>query len=211
MYCRKCGKQIDYDAPYCKECQEMEALFITEEEQAVKDAQQTKEIIKTEETISSEPEFFFTEPQAQADMPVDRGNRKVGLGKAITSVVLAFVAYMTVVVGIALMGGFAMMEDIEFGFGANLSIGYPDYEYGYVYPDFSVGSVTLFIIFGIAIGLAIPALIMGIQSMKCFFKQKREGKAKPVATLVLGIVGMALSAITLFCATLLFISLFALI
>ena len=54
----------------------------------------------------------------------------------------------------------------------------------------------------ISIGLAIPALIMGIKSMSCFFKQKREGKVKPVATLVLGIVGVATSSFGLIYATL---------
>ena len=202
MYCRKCGKQIDYDEPYCKECQEMDALFITEEEQAAKDAQKAETMIKTEETAASEPEIFFAEPQVQAETLVVKGDRKVGFGKALTSTILAAVAYFAVVIAIGLLGGEAIYD---FEYYISLDAGYPEL----IYPvggDF----VAVLVCLGVAIGLAIPALIMGIQSMKCFFRQKRAGKAKPVATLVLGIVGMALSAITLFCAVLLLLTLLAL-
>lgn len=53
-------------------------------------------------------------------------------------------------------------------------------------------STPFFILLGL--GLAISALIMGIKSIKCFFNQRKSGAVRPFPTLILGIVGMGLSA-----------------
>lgn len=59
----------------------------------------------------------------------------------------------------------------------------------------SAGLEYLFLILGI--GLAIPALILGIKSIKVYRRVKKEGNVKPVATLILGIVGLVFGALVL--------------
>ena len=164
MYCRKCGKQINYDAPYCLECQEMEALFITPEEEQAKQRAQ-------ESAYTAAPTYH------PAPQPL-QGNRKEGFGKALASTILATVSYFLVFISLGVLGA---LDSYSY--------------YSYSYNSDVIGVAYVFLL--MSIGTAVPALIMGIQSMKCFFRQKREGKVKPVATLVLGIVGMATSACTL--------------
>ncbi len=164
MYCRKCGKQINYDAPYCLECQEMDALFITPEEEQAKQ--------RTQESAYTAAPAYQPAPQ-----PL-QGDRKEGFGKALASTILAVVSYFLVCIALGVIGA---LDTYSY--------------YGYSYASDEWAAAMVFML--MSIGTAVPALIMGIQSMKCFFRQKREGKVKPVATLVLGIVGMATSAFTL--------------
>jgi hypothetical protein len=71
--------------------------------------------------------------------------------------------------------------------------------------SWSGGSITALLVFGIiftalAIGMSITSLIFGKQSISTFAEVKRQGGAKPIATLVLGIVGLVYAAITLLIA-----------
>lgn len=50
---------------------------------------------------------------------------------------------------------------------------------------------------GLSVALAIPSLVLGIQSVKVFIKAREENKVKPIATLVCGLVGIVNSAIAL--------------
>ena len=47
----------------------------------------------------------------------------------------------------------------------------------------------------VGLALAIPSLILGIKSITVFGREKRAGRKKPVATLVLGIVATAFAGV----------------
>ena len=87
MYCRKCGKQIDYDADFCHECarQELyESLNGTSEEKSD----------QTTLTASNE------------------GSIKTGLGKAIASAILSVVSIIFVMIAyIAALGAMVAYEE----------------------------------------------------------------------------------------------------
>lgn len=74
MYCRKCGKQIDYDAEICVECQENEELFT-----------------RTDESVVSEsaPENEYVEQQSCAPEKEENGSRMFGFGLALAAVIVA--------------------------------------------------------------------------------------------------------------------------
>ncbi len=165
MYCRKCGKEIFYDAPICKECEEAELFF----------------------NFNEQPINFEQEPV---------GDRKEGFGKALTATILGALAFF--------------ISAIAFGVFSVLVEEY--YSTSYYYDATAIGSiVAVGVVFSlIATGLAIPALILGIKSIKVFKLAVNEGRVKPIATLILGIVGVATSALA-FLYVLLNLSLCALI
>ena len=181
MYCRKCGKQIDYDSENCKECQEMETFFSAPE-------------IEPKFEVREEPRPQYTQPQyayTQPRQPLP-GNKKEGFGKALTSTILGSIGIV-----VALIAYVCLLAAMDY-----------DYYYDYYYYDsyYYESMISVGVIFMLmSLGLAIPSLILGIKSMSCFFKQKREGKVKPVATLVLGIVGVATSALALLYASICFL------
>ena len=171
MYCRKCGKQIDYDAEFCKDCQEMESFF-------------------------AEPKEYSPQWQTMAQAPVQpalEGNKKEGFGKALTSTILGGIAYFIIMIAYGII--LAAAEEISDG-------GYNYYE-THEELMFAVGVAVVFMLISLAV--AIPSLILGIKSIKCFFRQKRAGKVKPVPTLVLGIVGTVMSSMVLLFSLLIFL------
>ncbi len=91
MYCRRCGKEIDYDAEYCIECSNM----AREKAQPV------------EETYYQEPqqETYY---QAQSydyttQKPANTPSRTAGLGKGITGAIFAFISLIIVALAIELL------------------------------------------------------------------------------------------------------------
>ena len=64
MYCRNCGKEIDYVAPICKECEEKERLL-----------------------------RGLAASKAQAEKPAQTGDRKEGFSKALASTIIGAVAF----------------------------------------------------------------------------------------------------------------------
>ncbi len=176
MFCRKCGKQIDYDAEVCKECQETDEFFSGA-------ASSTQ---GTESSNTDTASFTVTDFEQPVQPVAPAGNKKVGFGKALASTILAGIAYFLVLIA---------LELISEALGLNYESEY--YAYATEVVIDSDMMIIALVLTAIGIALSIPALIMGIQSMKCFFRQKREGKVKPIPTLVLGIVGLALSAMVL--------------
>ena len=154
MYCRKCGKQINYDAPMCMECEEMEKLFNTSKPVATP-ADMT--VAKTPEQRSKERMMFF--------------------GKALASTIVGTIAF---ILGI-----------LAFSY---ISVAYESYISNYRWSDL-ISSCVTYAFFGL--GGAIPGLILGVSSVKCFCTAKKDGREKPVATLVCGLVGLVSSALTL--------------
>lgn len=92
MYCRKCGKEINYDAEMCVECQENEELFRVEGE-----------------TQAQESVLDFTVPTTQ-----DKGSRMTGFGLALAGAIVSefailFSYLMFVVMSVGSMGGVLLM------------------------------------------------------------------------------------------------------
>ena len=63
----------------------------------------------------------------------------------------------------------------------------------------------------ISIALAIVSLLKGIQSIKTFISFSKQGKAKPIATLILGIVSIVFSAENLIYAFITFLAAIAIL
>ena len=79
MYCRKCGKEIDYDAEYCLECEGRE-----------------KEVVQ--------PVYYEQPQQPQASVSEPNGpGRTEGIGRAITASVLSVVAFMLSAIAIGVI------------------------------------------------------------------------------------------------------------
>ena len=168
MYCRKCGKYIYGDAMYCEDCEEMDSFFGES-----KNAEETPSY--TYQRPSYNPAPKRTEPVYSAP----KGNRREGFGRALASTILSVVAFFISVVAFSL-APFAL----------------EDYAYGYLGsgPAFFVATMVVSVI---ALIFAIPSLVMGAKSIGCFKAACRAGKVKPVATLVLGIVGLSMSIFAL--------------
>lgn len=161
MYCRKCGKQIDYDSPLCKECEDLETFFgETPQEQPSQPSQSAQ---------------YTQYAQAQPAQPV--GSRKEGFGKALAATIMSSIAFFISLIAMTLV-----------------SEALTSYAFGYEDVEGIIGASVFMSM--LCLGLSIPSLIMGIQSMKCFFRAKNAGRLKPVPTLVCGIVGVVMSALT---------------
>lgn len=199
MYCRKCGKKIDYDAPVCKECEAEETNDLFGEFTVASSEKQEDnysygesafvESEKRKNETYSEP-FIAPEPQIERD-------KKEGFGKALTATIMGcigvFISFIVLCVMLALVEEFSVAyEEWESSYGSS-----------YAYSDEvlvagGVATLVVSIFFTlVSLGLAIPSLILGIKSIKCFSRARKEGRVKPIATLVLGIVGVVSSAITL--------------
>lgn len=90
MYCRKCGKWIDYDAETCRECQENDELFKRAEEQSAPQAGQ--------------------QPVQQDRAPAEEtGSRMYGFGLALAAAIVSFFtfwfSYIMIIVTIATVAG----------------------------------------------------------------------------------------------------------
>ncbi|MBR2988204.1 MAG: hypothetical protein IKC64_00600 [Clostridia bacterium] len=162
MYCRRCGRRMDYDAPICKECEE-----------ELNSARARVSVTPTQDEQNARP--IYTNAPA--------GDAKEGFGKALAATIMGGISIFVFIISIALMYevSVAYLNSIAYG------------DTGIYFAGLSVGFVLLLA----SLGLAIPSLIMGIQSIKCFVNAKKEGRVKPVGTLVCGIIGLASSAITL--------------
>ncbi len=147
MYCKRCGKFIDYQAEICNECAAAQRV---------------------------------APASVQTQAPVEQGSAVTGIGKGITSVVLGSFGQFFVGILIGLLS-----ESLYYADGPMVVL-----------------SMTI-------IGLSIPALILGISAMKTFFAEKSAGRKKPIVTLILGIYGLATSAIVLMIGALLFLAVLA--
>ena len=53
------------------------------------------------------------------------------------------------------------------------------------------------IVLMMALGMSIPALVMGIKSIKTFTNAPKQGLPRPIATLILGISGVSMAGLAL--------------
>ena len=173
MYCTKCGKQIDYDAPLCLECTAEMAKQARDEKKLSENAtpapQQSYE--SAPQQTYTAPQQTYTAPQQTYTAPQQTyvaqrpDTRKEGIGKAICSLVLACC--------ISFVGGLAI---------------------GFMISEL-VGAAVFFTLATIAMGVV--SIVNGAMSIKTFVNVKNAGNPLPIPTLILGIVGLAVTVISL--------------
>lgn len=194
MYCRKCGKYIDSDAEFCKDCDELSTYF---------DGKEPITPFSGNGQYSNNPygngnsySNPFGNPynggysNTQYGVPQAEGSRKEGFGKALAATILSSIAFFLIIIAFSVMS--VALEEYTYGYGYYNSDAYYD----------MMEAALILALF--SLGMSIPSLIMGISSMKCFFRAKNAGKVKPIPTLVLGIVSVALSGLTLLYVLLVF-------
>ena len=182
MYCTKCGKQIDYDSPICKECvDEMAAAAApTEaveptielpviEQSEVEQPEQTE--LQPGESVEVAPITYTAEPAAQpAAQPAANATLRMrGFGKALTSTILGFVGYIFAAFTMGMLG--AAMED----------------------SDMAIAGVVFFVM---SLPLTIIPFVFALKSIG-LFKSTPSWMPKPIATLILGIVGLSFAALSM--------------
>ncbi len=193
MFCTKCGKQIDYDAIVCKEC-EAEAAAVeapaVEEPVTETPAPETPAVDTAVEApvveapvavapvveapVAAAPVVeapvveapVVAAPVVNPAVVADPTNKMFGFGKALTSTILSFFAII--------------FSGIALGFSA---------------VGFGMGAIGLVLFYPGAIAMSVISLIFGIKSITTFKARSKAGCAKPIATLVLGINGVACAAL----------------
>lgn len=183
-YCRNCGKQIDAsEGQLCEECRHQELVFgeyenapqETTEVTAVNEEQTFNQQNYNQQTNGYYNQGYtnsYTEAPKQEVKPEPKGNRMDGFGRALASTIVGTFSYIFGLVAYAI--ALAVLENT-----VSSAVG---------------GSIVCFLL---AIAPAIIALINGIRSVKLFNERRKEGAKKPIATLVLGIVGIVSAAIAL--------------
>ncbi|MBR2968508.1 MAG: hypothetical protein IKC36_01555 [Clostridia bacterium] len=190
MYCRKCGKQIDYDSEFCIDCKAEEAVkAIRLEVSAGKPfAEFQSEPVNepVNEPAKPEPDSYrLTEqriesreiaaqplPKQKAVNP-PKNPARYGLVKGILSS-----SFGAIATALALWAIIILIKVV-----ATLDPNLPtvmDEAFVSVYGKFAFATI-----------FAIPAAIFGILSIVSYKKCVRNGWGKPKLTLILGICGLA--------------------
>ena len=182
MYCSNCGKFIDYDAKLCKEC---EAEFMAPQAPVDEGAKDTETPPVTDSTIPTTDQV----PPYDGGMPPYGYYYNPNFYQPPTNPY----AYSTE----------PEPQNRMFGFGKALAstiLGFFSYFFSVLSMALLAEELSLAaggIILLIAIGLTATSFIFGLQSIKCFQKRKATC-AKPIAALILGIVGISFSGLSIF-------------
>ena len=200
MYCTRCGKKIDYDAFVCNECVKQEQEAFAE----VKTEESAPALEATPETVTEEPvaDTATAEPvQEPAQEPVNPqptytapNNQQYYYSNPNTSY-----QQPQPTTGNPRMNGFGKAL-------ASTILGIFSYIFCFVAIEVAAFELaeSAVVLFLMALGMAIPSLIMGIKSIKTFTSAPKQGLPRPIATLVLGIVGLCAAAFSLFISFILF-------
>ena len=210
MYCTRCGKKIDYDAFVCNECvkQEQEAFAEVKTEESEPALEATPETVTEEpvaDTATAEPvqepaqepvnpQPTYTAPNNQQyyySNPNTSYQQGAAQNPYQNSAYTPYTPYQP-----QPKTGNPRMN----GFGKSLAstiLGF----FSYIFSAITLGiaevgepgATVLFLM--MTLGMAIPSLIMGIKSIKTFTNAPKMGLPRPIATLVLGIVGISFTAI----------------
>ena len=191
MYCRKCGKYIEYNAECCKDCEELNTYFDQKEPLTPFGGNGQYSNNPYGNSYNNSYNNPYGNPyNAQYNAPRAEGNRKEGFGKALAATILSSIAFFLIIIAFSVIS--VALEEYT-------------YSYGYYNSDTYYDMVeTALVLAFFSLAMSIPSLIMGISSMKCFFREKNAGRVKPIPTLVLGIVSVALSGLTLLYVLLVF-------
>lgn len=166
MFCRFCGKQIEDDSAFCAGC----GAAVGKAETPVKKEEVEEPFFAKEEPAPAQDLFF-----AEEKKPLPAGNpHMVGFGRALTGVILSFVAMMLY---------FVVCEVIFWA--------YCDEDY----------IAAFFLLLG-AIALGVVAVVLGAKSIGTF--KNAQGKKPiatlvlGIAALAEGAISLLLDAIILF-------------
>ena len=184
MFCKKCGKQLDYEGDICLECQQAQSPAPAQPAEAP-----AYEVPAYTAPVYEAP----VAPQAtmQAAPVANAGDKKTGFKPALTATILAGISFLfTVTIAMMMTGGMDMQLIREAFSGDRDVIAILITSYGVTYMMFAVAEIAL----------CIPAIVKGAQSIACFVKESKANRIKPVVTLVLGIVAIALAAIAIIMA-----------
>ncbi len=154
---------------YCKKC----GKFIYSDDDYCSDCA-PKEVPAVTPIIEPTP---VAEPIAEPVKPQRQGRVMDGFGPALTSTILSIISY-----------AFAYVAYLFLTIGNSMSA---------IFDDGNVTSITIKVICTIyiliAIGLGIPALVMGIKPIKLFRAAVKNKRVKPIPALILGIYGTVMS------------------
>lgn len=193
MYCSRCGKEINYESRFCVDCayeiaHEANAAAkragtvtgtvklpssIPENKQQTVNAAPCKHLAKEAAVaeIASLPAVSVAseaEPQ-KCESISERNNAKVGLGKAIASLIMSESTWLLFLLG-------TIMVSIS-----------------YTYAEPVIGGFA----FLASIPLSIISFIFSVSGINLFKRRSAADCKKPVATLVLSIIGLVNSAVYL--------------
>ena len=193
MFCSKCGKKLNYAAIICNECLQGKAPCVGENSGAQEvsesfytDLNFVEDLIENEENIiaesmaeQSEDALVIATPESEEnamleenDAPKPRGSRAVGLGDAIASAALGYVGCIFGIYGIL----FSWLMFIMY-YGSDTAEEYVEY-----IPIGYWGIVLVIVSFV----LTVVALAKAIKSIRLF----KRSSPKPIATLILGLIGL---------------------
>lgn len=177
MNCKKCGKEIDYEAEVCNECVAAEASV---------------------EPVAEE--VAAAEGVVAVNVADNKKGKMAGFGKALTSLLLPIIG--AVLIGIVCGILFVMAEGVyetamHYLENPELIMNKQTGELSVAFKAFlenDVADLAIFLI--LLVGACVVAFIMGVigiifgaQSIGCFKKEHKNGN-KPIPTLILGIAGL---------------------
>lgn len=181
MFCTRCGKKLNYESRFCVDC----ARKLAQDAALAKTKANGGELATDPDTHPA----VITSPTAVGDTVTSDTNSAVipspsAVGDQNTS------EKKTNIVGTATKGlgkaiASAAMSEISLILA-----------YGIVYLSVAMTPQGFILLLG-ALGLAICSLVFGILSITTFARCRKACGAGPIATLVLGIVGLATSALAI--------------
>ena len=166
-FCNKCGSVLNPNGKTCPRC-------------SGEVAQGTTIIQAPYVVVQTQPVYVYQQTPAKP-----KGN---GLGKAITSLIMAVICMVLSVIAYSLADE-AYMDYIHY---INNYQAFGGLEYGF-------GGVFTIIFMVLALPFLIVGLILGIKAVLGYFKVKRQCGKSGVATLVIGTVALSLLCLCTFC------------
>lgn len=165
MFCTRCGKKLDYNSIICNECLQAEGGFFNEPPKASADRP-----LENEDTliIQAQNQNYSSDTVTVESTPAQRGSRMKGFLGALLSFIFSIVSTL---ISIMVLYFSALNMGISMAFGD--------------YSSAIIGLITMIFI-TVAIVLCIFSIILGIKSTITF----KRSSPKPIATLILGILGL---------------------
>ena len=212
MFCRNCGKEIPGEGDLCDQCRYKDTIFpgIPDDPahappyqpygqyqqqygQPPQYGQNQQQYGQPQYGQNQQQNPYYRQNDGNVPMQgAGNGDKSVGFKPALAATIMGIIGAVFALVAYVLS-----LVVLSAQVGETLDTIYGDVSY-VTYTTVSGGSIAGFVItLLLGLGLAIPALVLGIKSIKLFNAGRRAGGVKPVATLVLGIIGVVSASIAL--------------